>query len=125
MAAVGVLGLWRLVLRRLRARLGELVAGQAVQDEAGRSGLRRGVAGAGLYHRYNAVLKRVSGDKSRAQMTLSELEAAIGWLERNRLADHLHLLESDPRYAWSARKRGEWKPPTGRVPPVQGRSGRL
>ena len=71
--------------RRLRARLGELVAAQAVEDEAGRAGLRGGVAGPGLYHRYNAVLKRVTGDKSRAQMTLSELEAAIGWLERNRL----------------------------------------
>ena len=101
--------------RRLRARLGEMVAAQAVEDEAGRAGLRGGVAGAGLYHRYNAVLKRVTGDKSRAQMTLSELEAAIGWLERNRLSEHLHLLEGDPRYAWSARKRGEWKPPVGRV----------
>jgi len=102
------------VERRLRARLGEMVAAQAVEDEAGRSGLRGGVAGAGLYHRYNAVLKRVSGDKSRAQMTLPELEAAIGWLERNRLGEHLHRLEGDPRYAWSARKRAEWKPPVGR-----------
>ncbi len=73
------------------------------------------LSGAGLYHRYNAVLKRVSGDKSRAQMTLSELEATIGWLERNRLSEHLHLLEDDPRYAWSARKRGKWKPPVGRA----------
>jgi hypothetical protein len=63
--------------RRRRARLGELVAAQAVEDEAGRSGLRGGVAGPGLYHRYNAVLKRVSGGKSRSVMTLSELEAAI------------------------------------------------
>ena len=102
--------------RRLRARLGELVAAQAVEDEAGRVGLRGGIAGAGLYHRYNAALKRISGDKSRAQMTLSELEAAIGWLERNRLSDHLHLLDGDPRYTWSARKRGEWRPPVGRVP---------
>ena len=54
--------------RRLRARLGELVAAQAVEDEAGRSGLRGGIAGAGLYHRYNAALKRISGGKSRAQM---------------------------------------------------------
>ncbi len=82
--------------RRLRARLGELVAAQAVEDEAGRAGLRGGIAGAGLYHRYNAALKRVSGDKSRAQMTLSELEAAIGWLERNRLSGHLHLLDERP-----------------------------
>ena len=94
-----------------------------MEDEAGRSGLR-GVAGPGLYHRYNAVLKRVAGGKSRAQMTLSELEAAIGWLERNRLCEHLHLLEGDPRYAWSARKRTEWKPPVGRTAaPTSTRSG--
>ena len=102
--------------RRLRARLGEMVAAQAVEDEAGRAGLRGGVAGPGLYHRYNAVLKRVAGNKTRAQMTLSELEAAIGWLERNRLAEHLSLLDGDPRYTWSARRRGEWKPPVGRTP---------
>jgi superfamily II DNA or RNA helicase len=102
------------VERRLRARLGEMVAAQAVEDEAGASGLRGGLAGSGLYHRYNAVLKRVTGDKARARMTLEELEAAIGWMERNRLGDHLHLLEGDPRYAWSARERGEWKPPVGR-----------
>src|SRR3954471_17920641 len=101
--------------RRLRARIGELVAAQAVEDEAGRSGLRSDMAGPGFYHRYNAVLKRVMGGKSRAQMTLSELEAAIGWLERNRLCEHLHLLEGDPRYAWSVRQRREWKPPVGRV----------
>ena len=100
--------------RRLRARLGELVAAQAVEDEAGRSGLRAGIAGPGLYHRYNAVLKRVAAGKSRAEMTVSELEAAIGWLERNRLSEHLRLLDDDSRYAWSARKRGEWKPPVGR-----------
>ncbi|MCR0983886.1 DEAD/DEAH box helicase [Roseomonas populi] len=100
--------------RRLRTRLGEMVAIQAVEDEAGRAGPRAGVAGPGLYHRYNACLKRVMGDKSRAQMTLAELQAAIGWLERNRLQDHLHLLDDDPRYAWSVRKRGEWKPPIGR-----------
>ena len=106
--------------RRLRARIGELVAAQAVEDEAGRAGFRGGVTGPGLYHRYNAVLKRVTSNKSRAQMSLAELEAAIGWLERNRLSEHLPLLDSDPRYAWSARKRGEWKPPMGRIP---GRSG--
>ena len=76
----------------------------------------RSGAGPGHYHRYNAALKRVSGNKSRAQMTLAELEAAIGWLERNRLSDHLHLLDDDPRYAWTARRRGEWKPPVGRDP---------
>ena len=102
--------------RRLRKRLGEMVAIQAVEDEAGRTGLSGNLASPGLYHRYNAILKRVSGNKSRAQMTLAELEAAIGWIERNRLSDHLQLLENDPRYAWTARKRGEWKPPVGRVP---------
>ena len=102
--------------RRLRARLGEMVAVQAVEDEDGRAGLKGGHVGPGHYHRYNAVLKRVSGNKSRAQMTLAELQAAIGWLERNRLAEHLHLLNDDPRYAWTARQRGEWKPPVGRDP---------
>lgn len=100
--------------RRLRAKLGEMVAAQAVEDEAGRAGLNGRVAGPGLYHRYNACLKRVSGDKSRAQMTLAELEAAIGWLERNRLSDHLPLLEGDPRYAWTVRQRQDWRPPVGR-----------
>jgi superfamily II DNA or RNA helicase len=100
--------------RRLRARLGEMVAAQAVEDQAGQAGLSGGLAGPSLYHRYNAVLKRVAGNKTRAQMTLSELEAAIGWLERNRLAEHLPVLDGDPRYAWSARKRREWTPPVGR-----------
>ncbi len=100
--------------RRLRARLGEMVAAQAVEDEDRRAGFREGVAGPGLYHRYNAALKRVCGNKSRAEMTLAELDAATGWLERNRLSEHLHLLDDDPRYAWTARKRGEWKPPVGR-----------
>jgi superfamily II DNA or RNA helicase len=102
--------------RRLRARLGEMVAAQAVEDEAGRAGLKGGIAGPGLYHRYNAALKRVTGNKSRAEMTLAELEAALGWLERNRLSGQLHLLDDDPRYAWTARKRGEWTPPVGKVP---------
>ncbi|MCK8784967.1 DEAD/DEAH box helicase family protein [Roseomonas sp. NAR14] len=107
------------VERRLRAKLGEMVAAQAVEDEAAMQGPRGGrgggLAGAGLYHRYNAVLKRVSGGKARSVMTLAELEAAIGWLERNRLADHRHLLEGDPRYAWTVRQRGEWRPPAGRA----------
>ena len=49
------------VERRLRACLGELVAAQAVEDEAGRAGFRGGTSGPGLYHRYNAVLKRIAG----------------------------------------------------------------
>ena len=74
-----------MIERRLRARLGELVGVQAVEDEAGRAGLKHRHVGRGLYHRYNAALKRVTGNKSRARMTMAELEAAIGWLERNRL----------------------------------------
>jgi hypothetical protein len=100
--------------RRLRKRLGEMVAIQAVEDEGAGAGLRGAIAQTGLYHRYNAVLKRVSCNKSRAQMTLPELEAAIGWIERNRLSDHLALLDNDPRYAWTARQRGDWTPPVGK-----------
>ena len=100
-----------MVERQLRHRIGELVAQQAVEDE----GARRMPAGQGLYHRYNAVLKRCTGNKTRAQMTAPELEAAIGWLERNRLSDHEGVLEGDPRYAWTARQRGEWRPPVGRT----------
>ncbi|MBS0641365.1 MAG: restriction endonuclease subunit R, partial [Proteobacteria bacterium] len=103
------------VERRLRRRLGEMIATQAVEDEAGAVGRRHRLGGPALYHRYNATLKRVLGNKSRAQMTLAELEAAAGWLERNRLADHAHLLEGDPRYAWTVRQRGQWTPPVGRV----------
>ena len=97
--------------RRLRQRVGEMVAQQAVEDE----GAMRAPRGEGLYHRYNAVLKRRTGDKPRAQMSLAELEAAVSWLERNRLADHAHLLDGDPRYGWAVRRRREWKPPVGRV----------
>ncbi len=112
--------------RRLRGRLGELVAGQAVEDAA--DGAANGVAplrGDGLYHAYNAVLKRATGGKARADMTLAELEAALEWLGRNRLRDHLHLLEGDHRFGWRARPRGEWRPPVGRpAGGVQGRRGR-
>ncbi len=96
--------------RRLRARVGELVAIQAVEDE----GALQAPRGQGLYHCYNAVLKRVMG-RSRAEMTLAELDAAIGWLERHRLAEHTGLVANDPRYAWTARQRGEWTPPVGRA----------
>ncbi len=99
------------VERRLRVRIGEMVAAQVVEDE----GALRAPRGQGLYHRYNAVLKRVTGNKSRAQMTLPELEAAVSWLGRNRLADYLHLLEGDARYAWTVRQRHEWTPPVGRA----------
>ena len=87
--------------RRLRLRIGEMVAAQAVEDDTGSSAQR----GQGRYHGYNAVLKRAMGGKSRAEMTLAELEAAVSWLERNRVSDHLQLLDGDMRYAWSARQR--------------------
>ena len=95
---------------RLRLRIGEMIGAQVVEDEAELQVPR----GQGLYHRYNAVLKRVLGNKGRAEMTLSELEAALAWLERNRLADFLHLLDGDNRYAWEARQRAAWRPRTGR-----------
>ena len=100
--------------RRLRAKLGELVAGQAVEDMAdGIAGAVSPMRGDGLYHAYNAVLKRATGGKARAGMTLAELEAAVAWLGRNRLRDHLNLLEGDRRFGWRARPRGEWRPPVG------------
>ena len=95
--------------RRLRHRIGEMVAQQAVEDE----GAAQVPKGQVLYHRYNAILKRSTGDKPRAQMSVQELEGVVIWLERNRLADHTHLLEGDPRYGWTVRQRGEWKPPVG------------
>ncbi|MDT8266640.1 restriction endonuclease subunit R, partial [Roseomonas sp. DSM 102946] len=96
--------------RRLRARVGELVAAQVVEDE----GALHAPRGQGTYHAYNAALKRVLGNKGRAEMTLPELEAAVSWLERNRLSDHLHLLAGDHRYDWAARQRQDWRPPVGR-----------
>ena len=54
-------------------------------------------------HRYNAILKRALG-KARGEMMIAELEAALAWLERNRLVDHAHLLEGDERYAWAVRQ---------------------
>ena len=53
-------------------------------------------------HRYNAILKRVLG-KARGEMTMEELEAALAWLERNRLLDHASVLKGDERYAWAIR----------------------
>jgi superfamily II DNA or RNA helicase len=112
--------------RRLRARLGELVASQAVEDLAeGAGGAVAPGRGNGLYHAYNAALKRATGGKPRTEMTMAELEAAIEWLGRNRLRDHLHLLEGDHRFGWQARPRGEWRPPVGRSPkPVRKAAGR-
>ena len=96
--------------RRLRLRIGEMVAAQVVEDEADLQVPR----GQGLYHRYNAVLKHVLGNKGRAEITLAEREAALAWLERNCLADFLHLLDGDARYAWVVRQRSEWRPRSGR-----------
>ena len=92
--------------RTLRQRLTAAVAAQAVEDEVS----LRVPRGGNLAHRYNAVLKRVL-DKGRGAMTLAELEAALSWLERNRLSDHLGVLDGDARYAWSARqRRARWQP---------------
>ncbi len=103
--------------RRLRSAVAELVAAQAVEDTAeAHDPRRRG------YHAYNAVLKRVLG-KGRAEMGLAELEAAVAWLGRNRLRDHLGLLDGDARYAWDAgRRQGGWTPPVGRTPKARGRT---
>jgi hypothetical protein len=87
--------------RQLRDRVGQMVAAQVVEDkDAGIRALRTGPG----YHAYNAALRRVLG-KSRASMTLDELEAAVGWLERNRISDHLHRIARDPQYRWSSRRR--------------------
>ncbi|MGY2049790.1 DEAD/DEAH box helicase [Methylobacterium sp. JK268] len=87
--------------RQLRSQVAAMVTAQAVEDEAELQVPRAGR----LSHRYNAVLKRLFGNKARAAMTAAELEAALAWLERNRLADHLHLLDGDARYTWTARRR--------------------
>ncbi|TCZ53366.1 DEAD/DEAH box helicase [Roseicella aquatilis] len=86
--------------RTLRGRIGQLVAAQVVEDEGGLRIPRGGIA----HHAYAAALKRVMG-KGRAEMSLAELEATLAWLERNRIADHLHLLEGDTRYGWTVRQR--------------------
>ncbi|UEM05816.1 DEAD/DEAH box helicase family protein [Skermanella rosea] len=85
---------------RLRQRIGQMVAAQVIEDEDAHL-IRRNSG----YHAYNAILKRVLG-KSRAEMTLAELEAAVGWLERNRLSDHSALIDNDPQYRWSSSRRG-------------------
>ncbi len=74
-----------------------LVAAQASRTRQGEPASGVAWQGPGLYHRYNAALKRACNNKSRAEMTLAEPDAAIGWLERNRLSEHLHLLDDDPR----------------------------
>jgi hypothetical protein len=86
--------------RELRMQVGRMVAAQVIEDE----GMLRIPKGGGAHHAYSAALKRVMR-KGRAEMSLAELEAAIAWLERNRIADHLHLLQGDVKYAWTARQR--------------------
>src|SRR4029078_5896613 len=62
--------------RRLRLRIGELIGAQVVEDEADLQVPR----GQGVYHRYNAVLKRVLGNKGRAAMTCPSLRRRWrGW----------------------------------------------
>jgi superfamily II DNA or RNA helicase len=85
--------------QRLRRQVGQMIAAQVVLDEDDHVVDRH--CG---YHAYNTVVKRVFG-KSRAQMTLAELEAVIGWLERNRISEHLQLVEGDPQYRWSAQRQ--------------------
>ena len=87
------------VEHRLRRQIGQMVAAQVIEDiEAAIVDQPWG------YHAYNAVLKQLFG-KSRATMSQAELEAEIGWLERNRVSEHLELIRDDHRYAWSARQR--------------------
>lgn len=86
----------------LRQRIGQLVAAQVIEDEDNNL-VTEGPTG---YHIYNAVLKRLM-KKARSEMTLSELEATVGWLERNRLSDHRHLIVDDPQFTWSTRRRGQ------------------
>ena len=97
--------------RRLRQRIGAMVAQQAVENE----GAAQAPRSEGLYHRYNAILKRCTGNKPRSQMSLADLEAAVSWLERNRLSDHTAVLKDDPRYGWTVRRRQDWAPPVGRM----------
>ena len=85
------------------ARPGRPDGGRPVVEDKD-AGIRAGRRGPG-YHAYNAALRRVLG-KSRAAMTLDELEAAVGWLERNRISDHLHRLARDPQYRWSSGNDG-------------------
>jgi superfamily II DNA or RNA helicase len=91
--------------RKLRHRIGEMVAAQVVEEEVEHHRL---VPGGANYHRLNAVLKRIMGNRARSEMTAAQLEVAVGWLERNRLVDHLHVLQDDPRYAYRERQLALW-----------------
>jgi hypothetical protein len=91
--------------QRLRRQVGQLVASQVIEDVD--TGIVDRPWG---YHAYNAVLKQLFG-KARASMTQAELEAEVGWLERNRISEHLELIRDDHRYGWSARQRRSEKWP--------------
>ncbi len=107
--------------RELRARIGRMVATQVLEDEGA---LRQPRGGGATHHAYSAALKRAMG-KGRAEMTLPELEATLAWLERNRIAEHLHLLAGDARYDWTARCRaGPAAPFALLAPRAAGRSSR-
>jgi hypothetical protein len=84
---------------RLRQQICQLVAAQVIEDQDAHLGPKSD------YHAYNAILKRMMG-KSRAAMSLAELEATVGWLERNRLSDHTGHLDDDAQYRWSKTRRG-------------------
>lgn len=95
--------------RRLRQQIGQMVAAQVIEDEDNNA-----VPGGPVsYHAYNAILKRATGGKSRSEMSRAELEAAVGWLERNRLSDHLGLIDEDQRYRWSSRRQRSARRPAG------------
>jgi hypothetical protein len=100
--------------QRLRRQVGQLVAIQVIEDT------ERSPPGQPCdYHGYNAVLKRLFG-KARATMTQAELEAEIGWLERNRISNHLALIQDDPRYGWSTRQRRARAQPAHRSSTARG-----
>ena len=73
-----------LLRRRLRIPPGEMESVQVVKDRAGRVGYRADVTVSGFYHRYNAGLKRVAGNKSQARMTPTELKAVRSRHRRGR-----------------------------------------
>ncbi|MBC4018418.1 hypothetical protein ACFQU2_42215 [Siccirubricoccus deserti] len=96
--------------RRLRQRIGQLIAAQVVEEEE--EGLRL-PRGQGNYHRLNAVLKRVMGGKGRGEMTLDELEAtraevsvrAAGCLQSDQPRDRQALRSAQVRRAAEALDR--------------------
>lgn len=90
-------GISDLALKKIRDRHRVPTPGRGywARKESSQPGKRVPNSGEGLYHRYNAALKRVLGNKGRARMTL---EAALAWLE------------GDPSYAWTVvrRRRAVW-----------------